>query len=290
MVKDLDKNIKFKDFINTLCKEMSPIAILCYGSYAHGMQDEKSDIDLLIFVEKLPSKSARKRIYKKISAIKILELGNDKNLWESAWTLRNDRLDLDGVKIEPGFNKLNWLKRVISSLLKKNDPAPNSMPFRPYTILGLIEASIVLYEKNFCITNLRKQIRPFPKKLKKAIIAQNYPLFCENYNDLLMNSDRNIGFLAYQFQIGMFFDTVLQLLFVINDVYDPASKRVEAFLAQYKFLPEGFIEFIEQVLPKCYHDRTPLIKYAKKIKVFIEKKLNEQNLNPTTQRSYTYTI
>lgn len=273
------KDTKFNNLIRTLCRELLPNAILCYGSYAYNLQDAKSDIDLLILVKNLPSQFSRRRIYKKIAGLKIISMGDDKTIGENNWTLRNDVLDFEGIKIEPGFNTPAWLKKVMTSLLQKNEITCKSMPFRPYTMLGLIETSVILFEKNYFITNIRKKIRPFPLKLKRAIVEQNYSLMNDNYQEFVTNVDRKIGFIAFQFQVCMFVDAVLQLLFVINDVYDPASKRAEALLDQYKYIPKGFLEFVEKTLPGCYHNKSQLIHQGAKIKIFIEKKLKEKGLH-----------
>jgi hypothetical protein len=98
------------------------------------------------------------------------------------------------------------------------------------------------------------------------------------YEDLLDNVERNIGILAYQFHVFMGLDAMIQLLWVINDVYDPASKRSEHYLFKLKDLPEGFIDLINKCLPRSYEHKDEFIKSFCKIKNFIENRIIALNL------------
>jgi hypothetical protein len=96
--------------------------------------------------------------------------------------------------------------------------------------------------------------------------------------DLEDNIARNIGILSYQFFIGMGLDAATQLLWVINDYYDPASKRCEKDLFKLRILPGNFEKFISITLPKCYERREEFLRKFLNVKDFIEKKVVELEL------------
>ena len=76
-------------------------SVLCYGSYAMSIQDQKSDIDLLVLVPStIPDSYARQAGYDALKSASVLELdkGNAGG-WDNAWSPVNDRLQIDGQVI-----------------------------------------------------------------------------------------------------------------------------------------------------------------------------------------------
>lgn len=267
-----------KTLIDGLVSALDVESILCYGSYAAGLQDEKSDIDLLIIVQQLPQKSQLQELYKSLKGFKSSE-SHDLEHWGTSWTLLNSKLETNrGLKIDLGYNTTAWLKKIVKKMIEKHEVAFKELPFRPYTFLGLLEHSQCLYDKHRLISKLKSKIRPFPIELKRKIVDANLPMLRDNYQDLVDNIERNIGLLAYQFNIFMGLDAALQLLWVINDVYDPASKRCESYLFQLKKLPEGFGDFINNSLPDSYKKRKEFVEDFGRIKGYLERSISELGL------------
>ena len=154
-----------------------------------------------------------------------------------------------------------------------------NFPLGPIPFFGLLEYSQCLYDKNLFVQTIKSKIRPFPIELKKKIVQTQLPMLRDCYEDLLDNIERNIGLLAYQFHVFMALDAMIQLLWVINDVYDPASKRCEVFLFKLKKLPKNFIKFINSSLPKSYEHKKEFINSFYKIKQYIEVNIGELGLN-----------
>jgi predicted nucleotidyltransferase len=135
-----------KNFLNQLSHFLEIESVLCYGSYATGYHDQKSDIDLLILVDKLPQKKELQEIYHKFKGFHKIEL-KELDHWNSSWTLMNGSLEaMNGMKIEPGFNTIEWTETVMKKLLENHEISFEEFPFRPYTFLGLLEHSQCIYE------------------------------------------------------------------------------------------------------------------------------------------------
>ena len=166
--------MNINDFINHLVKEFEIQSILCYGSYAQMLYDDKSDIDLLILMKhSLPSSVIRQNCYSKFPNIKIMTLDEDlASRWDVSWTPVNDRLMLEKQPIDIGFNTISWVEKVIEKLIVENQITFDEFQFRPYTFLGMIESSKILYDENNFIKKCLSQIRPMPLKLKNAINLQ----------------------------------------------------------------------------------------------------------------------
>lgn len=242
--------------IPILAQDLDAQVIVLYGSYAQNQQDEKSDLDLLVLLKKMPSSSIRRKAYEKIPHAKILEIATrplqQNNGWDNSWSPINDKLLIHNKKIEIGYNTIAWTNRIVENLVVKHQTTCKEFPFRPYTFLGLLESCQVLYDPNKFIQKIQSQIRPIPKPLKKKIFQEFLPILLEAHEELQDYSARNIGILAYQFHLFRGIDALIQILFVLNDVYDQASKRIEPLLFKLKSLPPHLEKFVLDVLPRFY--------------------------------------
>lgn len=259
-----------KKIVKLLVQELDPQSILCYGSYAQGMHDEKSDRDLLILMEAIPSRKVREGVYRKI-AVQIE--GMDKKTvgeWDNSWSPVNDRLRVGSQVLEIGYNTVSWVEEVIEKLIVECAISFEAFRFRPYTFLGLLEASQVFYDKEGFVEKCKERIRPIPEGLKKKIFEANFPVLMENYEDLVDCYERKIGILAFECYLFRGLDAAIQLLFIMNDVYDPASKRTEAFLLKLKKLPAGLKAFIEEVLPRFYERQKEVCEFFQKMIQFLK--------------------
>ena len=260
-----------KEITHCLARELDARSILCYGSYAHGLHDEKSDRDLLLLTdEKIPSHNARRLAYEKIPNLQILSL-DKKNLgdWDNSWSPINDQLQVGNQVLDIGYNTVVWVNQVIKKLIYEHQITFDAFPFRPYTFLGLLETSQIFFDKEGFIEKCRTKIRPMPKELKEKIIKAFLPQLQEYYQDLLDCAERAIGILAFEHFLFRGLDALIQLLFVMNEVYDPASKRTEAFLFKLKKLPKDLDVFINTILPRFYENKREVCDFFKEAIHFI---------------------
>lgn len=259
-------------FVQHLVREVKPQSIICYGSYAQMLNDDKSDIDLLVLVNNvIPKKHLRGKSYRAISDIKILSLEKNMDNWNPSWTPVNDCLMVENQVIDVGYNTTQWVKCVIKNLILKNQITFKEFPFRPYTFLGLLETCKILYDEDNFITKCLSQIKPIPLALKREIINSCLPILKESYEELIDYSKRDIGILAYQFHLFRGLDALITLLFIVNDAYDPASKRTEAFIFKLKKQPADLTDFINRILPRFYENKNEVLKFLKSSIDFIKK-------------------
>lgn len=154
-------------------------SILCYGSYAQAQHDHKSDIDLLVIMpEKIPSSEERDLIYKKIPNISIVSIDKKQaDMWDTSWTPINDQVRIEHQLIEVGYNIKSWAMIIIDKLIDKNLITFEEFPFRPYTFLGLLETSKILYDRN----NFIKR-KPFANKANACEIKSgHYSIFFTHF-------------------------------------------------------------------------------------------------------------
>lgn len=267
--------MSLKEIVTQVCASLDPRSILALGSYAQKLQDEKSDIDLLILTKAIPSQEERKKCYSKIPSVKILGLDNEsfQNIgeWDISWTPVNDKLQIDKQIYEIGYNTISWVNTVIEKLINKNEITFKEFAFRPYTFLGLLESSIILYDKDDFVKKCRSKIRPMPIDLKKEIVKSFFPILKQSYEELKDYTERNIGILAFLFHLDRGLDAMLQILYVINEVYDPAFKRIEPFLLKLEKKPENLFSFLKEVLPRFFEKREEVVSFFEGYLKFCEK-------------------
>jgi predicted nucleotidyltransferase len=260
--------------LEDLQKTKNIFAILCYGSFAEGSVDEKSDVDLLVIAEDIPKPSLRQKIYS-LSTTQDLILNKSFGTWGvPAFAPVNDELIFLEKKIELAYNTTTWVENAVEEITSKGLSQLSDFPFRAYTFLGLLDNALSLFEKDNYFTTLRRKLYPFPQKLKKAIIAENLPLFLENFSDLKEIAERNVGVLAFEFYLFRAIDALIQLLFAINEVYDPASKRIEKHLWALSKIPESLPHLINDLLPIFFTQKQEIILCLQETELFLQENIS----------------
>lgn len=262
------------EVVTVLVNSLNVQAILLYGSYAQNLQDEYSDFDLLVLLKEIPIPAHREDVYEKIPHAKIIETApkatRENNGWDNSWSPINDKLLVQSKRVEIGYNTTGWVNRVVNNLIVKHKTTCKEFPFRPYTFLGLLEVCQVLYDCNHFIQRIRSKSKPIPEPLKKAIFQEFYPILRETHEELKDYMARNIGILAYQFHLFRGIDALIQILFVLNDVYDPALKRIEPVLFNLKRLPPHFQKFVNHTLPRFYENQKEVNQFLEETIHFLQ--------------------
>jgi hypothetical protein len=112
--------------------------------------------------------------------------------------------------------------------------------FRPYTVLGLLNHAQILYDPHGRLSALKRSLFPFPKRLKRNIIDENLPIFREIIRELQECVQKKLGSGTLIFHLWRLDDALQNLLFAINEYYDPASKRNEAFISNLGKVPAAY--------------------------------------------------
>jgi predicted nucleotidyltransferase len=198
--------------------------ILCFGSYAAGLHDEQSDLDLFIFCDpELPPIGDRQRWYRDLPGVSEIQVDLQSPGWDTQWNPQMDKIKLGSTEIDICFNTIGWLESVIDAVTSQGLTSVPEMTFRPYTMLGLLAQSIVLHDRNGRLQATIASIYPYPAKLKRTLIDENLTILADRLKEIQECVSRGIGNMAFLFHLCGACDSLLAVLLALNERYDSAT-------------------------------------------------------------------
>jgi hypothetical protein len=221
-------------------------SVLVIGSVASGQVDERSDVDLLVLCrsELLP-RSERARLLSQVGTNWRFQELQANPLFGEADV---DGL-VDGVLVTVHYQRVAWIETVLPQVLEQGAITTQQLPFRPYTLPALLLRGGLLHDQDGLVGAWREQMRPFPAVLKTNLLHTFIPRLEEQRDELVATAERDIGPRAFLFHLNGAVDALIQILFAVNEVYDPADRRTErGVLPTLPALPEQFLPRLTQVL------------------------------------------
>ena len=224
-------------------------AILCFGSYALGTFDEYSDLDLFVFCEpEVVSASERRRILESVQGVTHFEGSGTVVGWDSQWSPQVDHFRVDGTRFEISYNTADWIRTVVRRVTQEGVTSIPEQKFRAYTMLGLLENGIVLYDPCSFLSHLIGCLYPYPAQLKQRLISDSLHTLKECLAELKDGVHRGFGLTFFHFFFHRMCDALYTLLFTVNEKYDPATKRSEVEYEKLSVLPPNFLERYTKLL------------------------------------------
>ncbi|HEX2956948.1 MAG TPA: hypothetical protein VHO70_08945 [Chitinispirillaceae bacterium] len=223
-------------------------SILLIGSRATSFYDEQSDYDFYIIYSGTKPQVAERSALTEIDGISNFEIKPESNLWSDEWIQSGETFSFISINVDSGYQSLDFLKSVVKGVVTDYEISLEIMKFRPYTIPGLLEGSQILYDKNGELTRLRQIVRPFPENLKKKLIGQYNGIVSGSLEDIENYCNRGIGNNAFLFHLWRVSDGICQILYALNEIYDPSTKRTEEHFELLKKKPVDFRIRFEKIL------------------------------------------
>lgn len=225
-------------------------AILCIGSYAMGTFDKYSDLDLFVFCEPdIVSASERRRILENVQGVTHFEESDTAAAgWDSQWSPQGDSLCVNGDLFEISYNTADWIRTVVRRVTQEGAISIPEQKFRPYTMLGLLENGIILYDPDSFLGHLIDCLHPYPAQLKQRLISDSLPTLKDCIAELKDGVKRDLGLTFFHFFFHRMCDALYTLLYAVNEKYDPAVKRSEVEYEKLSVLPPNFLERYAKLL------------------------------------------
>ncbi len=221
-------------------------AILVHGSVALGRVDELSDVDMLVVCrsEILPL-SDRRRILGSVGSGWQFDQRNE----DSLFAVVDKEGQVDDTVVTVHYRTAPWIDRVLDEVLNEGAITTEQMPFRPYTLPALIQRAWVLSDRDGDVERWRERSREYPRKLRENILRHFVPNLPEHLDELKRTADRGLGARNFIFFLNWAVDDLTSILFALNDVYDPADRRMDTEIVPFlPYLPEDYAATITEVL------------------------------------------
>ena len=223
--------------------------IVCFGSYALGTFDEHSDVDLYVFCqpEIIPT-AERQDALRKIEGISDVHMDEVEFGWDNQWCPRGDKFRLGGILFDVAFNTVEWIHTVVRKVTEEGATSIPELTFRPYTMLGLLRTSVILHDPEGIIQEINSVLSTYPARLKKVLITESLRTIKDSLEELHDYVKRGIDNTAFHFHLQRIINSLSQLLFALNECYDPATKRIEEALRELTILPDNFLHRYKAIL------------------------------------------
>jgi hypothetical protein len=274
---DLGKNLvteKCAPIVEALSTIPGIEGILCFGSYAMGTFDEYSDVDLYVLsAPAIPAPEVRRKALWTVPTVSDVETVQPDGAWNNQWCPENDRCRVAGLQFELSYNTMAWMLGVVRAVKESGQTSTPEFTFRAYTLLGLLEYAIVLYDPASTLREVKARLYPYPLRLKETIRSENLAVARGSIEELEDYVKRGIGPGAFQFHYFRAIDAIHSMLFAINERYDPAVKRGELLLQSLPIVPERFSERYSRILetPLTIEGRREIAAGLKELLIDIER-------------------
>lgn len=235
--------------VESLAKLKGVGAILCFGSYAMGTFDEYSDLDLFAFCEpEIFPAADRRSTLKSVEGVTDFEESQGAVGWDNQWSPQVDQFRVNGTRFEISYNTLDWISTVVKRVTQEGATSIPEQKFRPYTMLGLLESGIILYDPDSFLRSLIDCLYPYPAQLRERLISDSLHTLKDCLAELKDGGKRGFGLTFFHFFFHRMCDALYTLLFAVNEKYDPAVKRPEVEYEKLSLLPPNFLERYTELL------------------------------------------
>lgn len=210
----------------------------------------KSDIDLFILCQKVPSADRRLSLYESFDG--LYDKLDIEVCSGGVWGY-GDIIYINGIDIMPMYFYVADMQDYIDEVLagKHLEKEGN---FYPIGRLASIETINILWEKNDAWTNIVNKVRTYPQELfDKWYSSEAWKMIDEE--DLGRAKLRH-EVLFYHQVVEEFLDHFLQALYAKNRRYFPSRKRTESAIASFELKPKDCYERLLQIVSLGSHEKT----------------------------------
>jgi predicted nucleotidyltransferase len=262
---EFEKSVRTKaaSVVAALARLPEVKGIGCFGSYAVDTCDADSDVDLYVLCQpSIPSSQFRFRALQGIERVHELQVGYVEFGWDNQWCPEGDRCHVDGLLFDISYNTVEWMHTVVEAVKQRGATSIPEFRFRPYTLLGLLDNSVILHDPNSILQTVKSSLYPYPATLRATLLVENLQIARSSLDDLQDYVKRSIGNSAFHFHLSRLLDSLCTIMFALNRRYDPATKRTEEAFRELAIAPDRFSERYDRLLetPLTHEGRKAIVK------------------------------
>lgn len=232
-------------------------AILVFGSVATGHVDEHSDVDMFVICKSIPKKTIRQKLLSPLSQCWQFDHSSSNELFPTI----DEHGVIDNVLVTLHYQNIAWIQGVLDQIINAGAITTRQLPFRPYTLAGLLQRSWLLSDKDALVKQWRDQLAIYPPALKENVIRHFRPILVEQVEELVSNAERGIGSSVFIFNLNWAIDACISILYAINGVYDPADRRAQHTIWPHLALaPKEFCKRLNDIMEGPFDKTTAVVK------------------------------
>jgi hypothetical protein len=255
-----------RSFLEQLADALSRVpavtAVVLGGSYAGGTQHSASDLDVgLYYVEARPfAVEEIKRLARSISLSGSLPTVTGFYEW-GAWVNGGAWIQTEVGKVDFLYRNLDQVQKTIQEahqgIFRHDYDQQPTHGFYSVGYLAETKICVPLYDPEFRIAELKKQVEIYPPRLKQKIIL-----------DSLWGAEFALKFARSFAEQADIYNTagcltrvaahLTQALFALNEKYFLSDKKVMETMASFRILPDGYVKQILDILACPGETRTDL--------------------------------
>ena len=224
-------------------EEISAVAL--GGSRAAGNADEKSDYDLYLYCDQIPSKEVREALLSRYCAYTEL----DNRYWEPEddCTLKN------GVDIDILYRRSADFESGLIAVVEECRPA------NAYTtcMWHNLKTCQILYDRDGMLKAMKERFDvPYPEALRRNILTRGRKLLSgclPSYDAQILKAAARHDAAALNHRAAAFVETYFDVIFALNRMTHPGEKRMaEIAMRDAEILPADFEVNLNRLLYQLY--------------------------------------
>jgi predicted nucleotidyltransferase len=220
------------------------------GSYAKGVSDEQSDVDIYLFANQILPRDQRSTLMKHRlnSASQIISWGDDALFVEGGtdfWYA--------GRKVECWLRNMQRIEKTLQMCLNgqidRGYVVWTVMGFYNYVALSDIHVMQIIEDPNGILGGWKDRLDEYPAALRKAIIGRylaEVQFWPENFHYLSAIERGDILYTTGIVQQVVY--AMIQVVFALNRVYFPGEKKVGMALEKLALQPGEFNQRIRELV------------------------------------------
>ncbi|MBI4220292.1 MAG: nucleotidyltransferase domain-containing protein [Chloroflexi bacterium] len=212
--------------------------IFITGSVATGLADQKSDVDITVVTQRTVPRKAQRRILRSLGTGWTFNTPPvDNPIWAEVDRCRS----FGGVPVEVHYQTAAFITSVLDQVIRRGALRTQEVPFRPYTVAGMIRTARLLHDGDGMFRRWMKRTRRYPRRLKRNILAHFLPILESTARELRGHAQRRLGPSGYIYLLHRSADAMRSVLYALNEVYDSADRRTDlTVLPKLAVVPERF--------------------------------------------------